>query len=127
MVELIAVIILMGSIFGMAIILFRKIPLIKKLPETAGGLSFETKISKIKGKIKKIKYSESPSFEILLQKVLSKIRILSLKTEKKTSSWLQRLREKSIKKKENDKYWQKLKTSIQEEKETDKENNDLPV
>lgn len=117
MVELIAVIILIGSILGMGVILFRKIPLIKKLPETARGLSFETKVLKIKEKIKKLKYSKSPSFEILLQKVLSKIRILSLKAESKTSSWLQRLREKSMKKKENDKYWQKLKESIDQEKE----------
>ena len=66
----------------------------------------------------KLRSFKSYSIEILLQKVLSKIRILSLKAEKQTSFWLQKLRERPMKEKDNDKYWQELKESIDEEKDS---------
>ena len=112
--ELIATIILFGSLLGMVVILFRKIPVLVELPE----VSPRKKRQKVPGffqkgieKIKKIGPFKSFSFEIFLQKLLSKIRILTLKTDNKTSNWLQKLREKSKKEKENDDYWQKLKKS----------------
>lgn len=124
MVELVATITLFLGLIGMGTILYRKIPILAELPEIPGGLNLKAKILRLKEKIKNLKYFESISFDILLQKILSKIRILSLKAEKKTSLWLQKLREKSAKKKENDKYWEELKESIEEEKS---ENNNLPA
>lgn len=123
MVELTAIIILFSSLLGMGIIVFRKIPILTELPKIPGGFDLKIKLLQIKEKIKKSKYFKPSSFEILLQKVLSKIRILSLKTEKKTSLWLQKLREKSTKKKETNIYWQKLKKSINEDKEENNKNN----
>jgi len=126
MFELIATIILFFSLIGMVVIVFRKIPVLAELSEIPGGFDFKIKILQIKKKIKNSEYFKLPSFEILLQKVLSKIRILTLKTENKVSVWLQKLREKSKKKKENDKYWQKLKKSINQDKSENNKNN-LPA
>lgn len=126
MAELVATIILFFSTFGIGIILVRKVPVLAKLPEIPRGFDFKIKILQIKEKIKNSKYLKLPSFAILLQKVLSKIRILILKAENKTSFWLQKLREKSKKKKENDKYWQELKKSINQDK-LENNNTNLPA
>ena len=122
MAELIAAITLIGSILGMAIIIFRKIPILVQLPETPSIPSFGKRFRKIFEKIRITKHFKLPSFEIFLQKILSKIKILTLKIETKTENWLRKLREKTQKKKENDKYWQELKKSIDEEKPEDKKN-----
>lgn len=117
MIELIATIILLGSLLGMGIIIAKKIPILAQLPRTEEK-KFDFKIKKfflgIKKRVKNI------PFEFFLQKVLSKIRILSLKMESKTGNLLQKLREKSLKKrsKDDDKYWQELKKSINKEKKT---------
>ena len=126
MVELIALLVLFSSFLGMTIIIVRKIPVLAQLPEVPTGFDFKIikiKIQKIAEKIKNFKYLEIPSFEILLQKILSKIRILTLKIENKTGNWLQKLREKTQKKKENDKYWEKLTKSINEEKSEENKDN----
>lgn len=111
MLEIIIIIILITSILGIGIILFRKIPILAELPEIP-----EEKISiisKLKEKIKILNPFRNFSYEIFLQKILSKIRILSLKTDIRTFNWLQKLREKIKKKKlkENDNYWQEIKKS----------------
>ena len=116
MAELIAIIILFGGLVGMGVILFRKIPVLAQLPEISPIPSFNTRIRKFLEKIKIIKHFKLPPFEIFLQKILSKIKILTLKIETKTEDWLRKLREKTQKKKENEKYWQELKKSIKEEK-----------
>ena len=116
MAELIAIIILFGGLVGMSVILFRKIPVLAQLPEISPIPSFNTRIRKILEKIKIIKHFKLPPLEIFLQKILSKIKILTLKIETKTEDWLRKLREKTQKKKENEKYWQELKKSIKEEK-----------
>ena len=107
---LIFLIILIGSLVGMGIIVFRKIPLLLELPEAAlPQFNWQDPLIKIKNLLPFRDFS----FEIFLQKILSKIRILILKTDSKTSSWLQKLREKAKRKKfgENDNYWQKVKKS----------------
>ena len=116
MLELIAVIILVCSLIGMGVIIFRKIPVLLTLPEIS--LQRESFISKIKEKLKKLNPFKNFSYEVFLQKILTKIRILSLKTDNKTFNWLQKLREKSKKEKikENDSYWTELKNSIDKEK-----------
>jgi len=123
MVELIATIILFGGLVGMGVILFRKIPILVQLPETPSGQSFGARFRKILEKVKITQHFKLPSFEIFLQKILSKIKILTLKIETKTESWLRKLREKTQKKKENEKYWQELKKSINEEKPGNNQKN----
>lgn len=123
MLEVVATIILFSGLIGMGTILFRKIPVLVQLPETPAGLGLKLKIQKIVGKIKSFKFFKIPSFDILLQKILSKIRILTLKIERKISTWLQKMREKSQKKEENDQYWQKIKESIEEDKSQENKNN----
>ena len=114
--ELIATIILFGSLLGMVVILFRKIPVLVELPEVSPRKKRQKAPGFFQKGIEKIKKSgpfKSFSYEIFLQKILSKVRILSLKTENRTFSWLQKLREKSKRKKikENDNYWEELKKS----------------
>ena len=111
MIELIATIILVFSFIGMGVILFRKIPVLVELPVLPQKKACPI-ILKFKEKIKTLNPFKNFSFEIFLQKILSKIRILTLKTDNKTSNWLQKLRERARKKKlENDNYWEELKKS----------------
>ena len=111
--ELIAGIILFGSLLGMGAIMLRKIPVLIELPEVIKKPSGEPFWLKLKRKIKNTPGLKSFSSEVFLQKILSKIRILSLKSDNKTGSWLQRLREKSKKNKfqEDDNYWEEIKKS----------------
>lgn len=108
MTESIATIILIVSFSGIGIFLFRKIPALLRLPETAPSYFNWPGFFK---KIKTLNIFKDFSSELFLQKVLSKVRILTLKTDHKTSNWLQRLRERSQKKKfeENGDYWQEVK------------------
>ncbi len=106
----VVLIILIASLTGMGIIIFKNMPALLELPETVPAKTdWKSRLEKIK--------NSSPlknfSFEILLQKILSKVRILTLKTDSKTSSWLQELRAKASKKKfeENGDYWRKVKKS----------------
>ncbi len=110
MIELISLIILVGSIIGMGIIIYRKIPLLLELPET---VPFHFNWRALMPKIKNSFPLKGFSTEVFLQKILSKIRILTLKTDSKTSSWLQKLRARSQKRKfeEDDNYWRNIKKS----------------
>lgn len=108
MVELITTIILFIGLIGMSVVIIRKIPVLAEFSpkEIEGGGTLE----KLKEKIKNNGTLKSFSIEILLQKILSKFRILTLKTECKTGAWLTKLRQKSIEKKNkfsND-YWKKI-------------------
>jgi len=113
--ELIAIIILLCSVVGMGVIIFRKIPLLVELPAVLSekGEPFSLKLKK---KIKELLPFKNFSYEVFLQKLISKIRILSLKTDSQTFNWLQKLKERTKKEKlENDNYWEKLK-KIKKEK-----------
>ena len=109
--ELVAIIILFGSFLGMGVIISRKIPVLVELPEVPARANWKDILSKLKEKIKVLNPFKSFSHEMFLQKLLSKIRILSLKSENKIGNWLQELREKSQKKKfkEDDNYWEEIK------------------
>ncbi len=107
---LFATIIFFIGFIGMSIIIIKKIPVLVELPET------EIKRPRIFGRLRhKIKNNGTvksfSSKELLLQKVLSKFRILALKTDKKTSNLLVKLRQKSIenKKKFSEDYWKRIK------------------
>ena len=108
--ELIAGAILFVSLAGIGVIILRKIPLLLELPETVPShFSWREFFKKIRSAIP---LKVIPS-EIFLQKILSKFRVLTLKTDSKTSSWLQKLRERAKKKKfsEEDNYWKEIKKS----------------
>lgn len=111
MAVLIAQFVLLISFVGIGMILFRKIPVLIELSETFGKPEAENFILKLKRKIKNTSALTSFSFEVFLQKILSRIKILSLRVENRSDTLLQRLRKNSQKKKleKTDSYWEKLK------------------
>jgi len=114
--ETIALIIFSGSLIGMAVIIFRKIPALVELPEILPQKGERELFPKLKEKIKILNPFKFFSYEIFLQKILSKIRILSLKTENKTFNWLKQLRTKAkIRKNLDANYWEEIK-KIKKEK-----------
>lgn len=110
--EIIATVILICSFLGIGILIFRKIPVLVKLPDSnlpaTPTFSPVYLYKKLIEKIKNIPGLKSFSFEIFLQKLLSKTRILTLRIENKIANYLQKLREKA-RKKNDDNYWQELK------------------
>ena len=106
MLEIFAGIILLISFIGMGAIISRKIPLLAELK--VDQVKPKYNLAKRGSRIEKIRII---LFESLLQKILSRTRVLILKTDRKTSVWLAKLRQKSIEKKKNfkDNYWQQLK------------------
>lgn len=114
--EIAALVTLLGSLVGMGVIIWRKIPVLAELPEEAQAPR-ENLFLRLKNKVAGISVIKNFNSLAFLQKILSKIRVLTLKIENKIADWLQKLREKSQKKKnfENDKYWQELKNSTPKE------------
>jgi hypothetical protein len=121
MLELIALIIFLGSVFGMASMLIKKIPLLAEMPELSEGQRKESLASKIKERFKGLPLIKDISSGIFLQKTLSKIRVLTLKLESKTANWLQKLRVKSQTEKDNakDNYWTEVKKEVKSEAKDD--------
>jgi len=118
MATFIAIIILLACLLGMGLLAFRKIPLLLELPEVLETPEKEKLTFRLRKKIQEMDFFRDFSYEIFLQKILSKIRILTLKTDNKASLWLQKLREKSKKKKinENDNYWEEIRKSTNSRK-----------
>jgi hypothetical protein len=107
----ISFIILILSFLGLAILIIRKLPVLAALP-LAGDDQQEGGAFKFFGGIKKMPGLKAFSKEVVLHKIISKIRILSIKTDHKTFNWLKNLREKSQKEKlENENYWEEIKNS----------------
>ena len=109
MIVLIAIIIFFIGLIGMSIIIFQKIPVLNGLPETE--IERPRIFKKLRHKIKNNGTVKSfSSKELLLQKILSKFRILTLRTDKKTSNLLAKLCQKSIenKKKFSEDYWKRI-------------------
>ena len=101
------------SLIGMLVIFYRKAPLLANLPKTTPV--FETKrkvLTDLLEKTKNLPFLKDFSFEMALQKVLSRFRVFTLKTENKTSNWLEALRARAKKnnseEKKDDNYWEKL-------------------
>jgi len=114
--EIISLVVLVFSFLGLAIFVYRKIPFLVNLPakNLAAGSGF---FLKIKNRIKGIPVLKYFSFEVFLQKIVSQVRVLSLKADRKTANWLKTLRQKTQKKKlENGSYWQEIKKTKDEEK-----------
>lgn len=115
MLELFATIILFGSVSGIAVIIFRKIPVLVKLPSLEEK-ERENLFLKTKEKIKTINPFQEFTFRNFLQKMLLRIRILALKIENRVSGSLEKLRQKEGLKdnspfigKDGDNYWQEIK------------------
>jgi len=112
--DLIAQIILAVSFLGLGIMFFRKVPLLLVFPEKEEpqkSLSL-----KLKENISALNPFRNFSYDVFLQKLLTKIRILSLRTDHQTFNLLKKLREKTQKKKlENDNYWDEVK-KVKDEK-----------
>jgi len=105
--EIIALIIFIIGLIGTGVIILRKVPvLINLAPEE---LEPETKpLEELKERIKR---NGSFSLGRLLGKTLSKFKVLTLKTEDKTSNLLSKLRQKSVEEKNkfSEDYWKKVK------------------
>lgn len=113
MLELIATIILLISIIGITTIVWRKIPVLIELSETTERSIFKNFKQKLKEKIKNFSLFKFFSSEIFIQKILSRVRVLTLRIENKIANYLQKARYES-QKKTLDNYWQELKKSRKE-------------
>ncbi len=110
--DIIALSFVVGSLTGMGFIVLRKIPELKKIEASSVSIfSFTRKLwGSFKGKLKNWheKISELFSWNTILQKILSQIRVTALRVERKTGQWLSRARERTRNKKEREAYWEKL-------------------
>jgi len=100
------------SFIGIGVILYRKIPDLVKLPNASPNWRIEV-LPKIKKGIEKLPGAKNLDHELYLQKILSRVRVLTLKTESKTSHWLEKLRQRNNQKNNQkaDPYWDELKKS----------------
>lgn len=117
--EITASIALFVSLASLGYIVGRKIPVLLTFPARQEGESVREIFQNTKEKIQDsvlFKAVSSPS--LLLQKLLSKARIFSLRTENKTSQWLERLRKRSQEKKAlfSEDYWKQLRKSKEKRK-----------
>lgn len=103
--EIILSFVLFASFIGIGTIFFRKIPLLVKLPEVESVR--ESLVSKVRKGVAKLPGAKKFDYELYLQKMLSKVRVLTLKTENKTGNWLERLRQR--RNGHNNEYWEELK------------------
>lgn len=107
MIEVIAKISLLVSLFGMGLILYRKIPILAGLPLSDGkNISPFSPLLKLKEEI-----FNSFSLLVVLEKTLRAVKILTLRIENKIASWLESLRQRSQNRKNisDDNYWEELK------------------
>lgn len=110
--NLISLIILVFSFLGMVFLVVKKIPALTSLKINPALVADEGFFVKIKNRIQEVPWVKNFSLEIFLQKIISPIRVLSLKADHKTANWLKTLREKSQQKKtDNGDYWEDLKKS----------------
>jgi hypothetical protein len=99
MVEIIAIIIFIGSLCGIGIILFRKIPALKELPIEKENAR-EEYFSDVGEEAKQTNLYGFVCFENFLKKFLMRIRIFSLKIENAVNGLLKKIREKQERKNE---------------------------
>lgn len=112
MIEIIAGAVLAGSLTGIGILAFGKAQVLREMERPHFSFRASLKSRAKKGAAKASDFFdrmvEALSFDLILQKVLSKIRVLSLKLERISSLWLKDLREKTKEKKEREAYWERL-------------------
>jgi hypothetical protein len=107
--ENISLIIFGLSFLGLIVFIYRKIPALKSISINPAIIPGESLLSSVKNKISVVPGLKNFSLEMILHRIISKIRIFSLKTDQKTFSWLQKLREKNQKNRmENPNYWEEI-------------------
>ena len=118
MLELILIIVFLGSLVGIGVVIIRKIPVLLERSEIIRESQTKNIISVVRKKIKNNSLFNSFFYETFLQKLLSRIKILTLRTETKIDSSLQGLRKKSQKRKKeiSDDYWKDLKDLVKKKK-----------
>ena len=97
--QFINLLIALGSLGGIAFILYRKIPLLLELTS-----------EKTKEQSSIVSLMKAAATEKILDKTLAKARTLASKTEARTGEWLEKLRKKSDQRKEEfgESYWDQL-------------------
>jgi len=94
MAQLIATIIFLGSALAIVFILYRKVPVLVKLPQNGKiGIREHYIVSNIEDKIKDIFIYFKK--QIILHKFLSWVKIVTLKTETKIDTYLHRIRKRA--------------------------------
>lgn len=94
MIQLIATIILLASLSGIAFILFKKAPALAKLPKNGShGIPKAKIVSHVEEKVKNV-YSLFEK-QIILHKILSWIKIMTLKIEHRVDIILHKIRKKA--------------------------------
>lgn len=110
--EITASVALFVSLASLGYIVGRRVPVLLTFPAKQQEDSMKEILQEVARKIQDsvlFRVVSSPS--LLLQKLLSKARIFSLRTENKTSQWLEKLRKRSQEKKAlfSEDYWKQLK------------------
>lgn len=122
--DIIALIVLIASFSILSFFIFKKIPALKAMPEPEAIFLKKELKNKIREKTKEVIKENSNSAEAMLHKLLSKIRILSLKIDKKMSDWIIKLRERSLERTKGfDSYWKEIKASVK--KKDEKQHNKI--
>jgi hypothetical protein len=111
----IASVIFLGSFLGLGGIIFKKIPVLKTLPEGTSNQKRKRYSLQWGSGLKKVNPLNDLQTKSFLQKLLQKIRIISLKTDNRTFSLLQKLKEDTQRKKirEDEEYWDKVKDATE--------------
>lgn len=116
--EIIASIILLFSFLGLSVLVLRKVPELKEMPEPEVVLIKKELRKKIKEKTKEVWKENAGILESMLHKFLSKVRIMSLKVDKKVSEWIAKLRNRSLERtKDLDNYWKGITASVKKKKD----------
>ncbi|MFA5432967.1 MAG: hypothetical protein WC319_08870 [Candidatus Paceibacterota bacterium] len=115
--EIIVLIVLIVSFLGLSFLIIKKVPALKAMPEPEAIFLKKDLKKKIREKTKEVIKENSNFLEALLHKILSKIRILSLKIDNKMSDWIKKLRDRSVERtKDFDNYWKEIKASVKKKK-----------
>jgi len=111
--EIIAGSILILSGIGLIFLFLKKIPVLVSLPEEEFESFTKRVFRKTKDKIREIRIFKRTFWDLLLEKNLRKIRILSLKIDSSIFNWLKKRKEKEIEEKEREEnYWDKIRKDI---------------
>lgn len=116
--ELIASIAAVCSFSGLLFLILKKVPELKEAPEPELFFLKKDLKKKIKEKTREVLKENSNTLEGALHKVLSKIRILSLKVDKRVSDWIVKLRNRSLERTKGlDSYWKEITASVKKKKD----------
>ncbi|XOB42273.1 MAG: hypothetical protein ACKKMP_02830 [Candidatus Nealsonbacteria bacterium] len=120
--ESILQIILFGSSIGLGAVIFKKIPVLRSLPDKHFQDSEKKQelILRLKTGIKNRNPLKGLSYEMVLEKILTGISLISLKIGSRVSDYLQELRQdiKQRKLRESDHYWEEIKKSTKRNSKT---------